>query len=128
MTFDLGFPITLNVASTSIGGERCSPFRPWKQNYLRGCVLGTLNDCNGSFSAGQGHDACWSNTMQMTHQVECKQVAKSVQLPIQPVPECFSTRQHNHPELLQAVDVSLVTRINLLVGDIEVDLNEPLAS
>lgn len=33
----------------------------------------------------------------------------------------------NHPEQLQAVDASLVTRINSLVGDIEVDLNEPLA-
>lgn len=33
----------------------------------------------------------------------------------------------NHPENLQAVDASLVARINSLVGDIEVDLNEPLA-
>jgi antitoxin PrlF len=32
-----------------------------------------------------------------------------------------------HPERLQAIDASLVTRIRSLVGDIEVDLNEPLA-
>jgi hypothetical protein len=35
----------------------------------------------GSFSAGHGHEACWSNPMQMTGQVECKWVGKSVQLP-----------------------------------------------
>lgn len=33
----------------------------------------------------------------------------------------------NHPEHLQAVDTSLVARINSLVGDTEVDLNAPLA-
>jgi hypothetical protein len=32
-----------------------------------------------------------------------------------------------HPEHLQAVDASLVTRIHSLVSDIEVDPKEPLA-
>lgn len=35
----------------------------------------------GSLSAGHGYEACWSDRMQMTGQVECKRVVKSVQLP-----------------------------------------------
>lgn len=31
-----------------------------------------FNASDGSFSAGQGHEACWSNPMQMTGQVERK--------------------------------------------------------
>ncbi|WP_408601546.1 type II toxin-antitoxin system PrlF family antitoxin [Pseudomonas sp. PLMAX] len=34
----------------------------------------------------------------------------------------------NHPERLQAVDASLVTRIKSLVGSEEVDLDEPLSA
>ena len=40
-----------------------------------------MNVCKGSFSAGHGHEACWSNPIQVTGQVECKWVGKSVQLP-----------------------------------------------
>jgi hypothetical protein len=36
---------------------------------------------SGPFSAGHGHEACWSNSMQMPSQVECKRVDNSVQLP-----------------------------------------------
>jgi hypothetical protein len=41
----------------------------------------TVDDGYGSFSAGQGHEVCWSNTMQMTGQVECNWVDKSVHYP-----------------------------------------------
>jgi len=33
----------------------------------------------------------------------------------------------NHPEHLQPIDQSIVTRINSLVGSIEVDLDAPLS-
>lgn len=33
-----------------------------------------------------------------------------------------------HPERLQAVDAELVTRIQLLAGDIEIDLDAPLSA
>lgn len=33
-----------------------------------------------------------------------------------------------HPERLQAVDAELVTRIQLLTGDIEIDLDAPLSA
>jgi hypothetical protein len=37
----------------------------------------------GQFGIGvNSHEACWSNPMQMTGQIECKWVGKSVQLPI----------------------------------------------
>jgi hypothetical protein len=36
----------------------------------------------GSFCACHAHESCWSNPMQMTGQVECKWVGKSVQFPI----------------------------------------------
>ncbi|WP_223538092.1 hypothetical protein [Pseudomonas sp. GL-B-16] len=45
---------------------------------------------SGSFSAGHGHEACWSNPVQMAGQVECKQMGKSVQLPI-----CRGNTIHN---------------------------------
>ena len=41
----------------------------------------TANAAFGSFSAGRVHESCRSNPMQMTGQVECKWVGKSVQLP-----------------------------------------------
>jgi hypothetical protein len=44
-------------------------------------ALETPDDRYGSFSAGQSHEAFWSNTNQMTGQVECNWLGKSVQLP-----------------------------------------------
>jgi len=41
----------------------------------------SVDDGYGSFSAGQGHEVCWSNTMRMTGQVECNWVDKSVHYP-----------------------------------------------
>jgi hypothetical protein len=46
-----------------------------------GPLLPVATGSNGSFSAGHVHESCWSNPMQMTGQVECKWVGKSVQLP-----------------------------------------------
>ncbi len=40
-------------------------------------------DCLWPFSADHAHESCWSNPMQMTGQVECKWVGKSVHLPMQ---------------------------------------------
>lgn len=36
--------------------------------------LSVPRGCSGSFSAGQVHEVCWPNPMQMTGQVECKWV------------------------------------------------------
>ena len=46
-----------------------------------GRSLPVTTDHLGSFSASQGHEACQSKPMQMTAQVKCIWVGKSVQLP-----------------------------------------------
>lgn len=53
---------------------------------------------NGRFwpiSAGHVYELCWSSPMQMTGQVECKWVGKSVQLPIDFNPSAIVPNSHD---------------------------------
>jgi hypothetical protein len=52
-----------------------------KSNSIR-TYFKTLNVCFWPLSAGYGYEACWSSSMKMTGQVECKRAVKSVQLPM----------------------------------------------
>jgi len=83
-TFGRGIPTRISPGSVQRRRFHQSMIRQFGQSDFFNRIGRFLSvaTVNGSFSAGHGHAACWSDPMQITGQVECKWVGKSVQLPI----------------------------------------------
>lgn len=67
----------------------CSLLRPLVGSatpaVVRAPHKGSAIDRFASFSVGHVHESCWANPMQLTDQVGCKRVGKSVQSPNSPM-------------------------------------------